>query len=113
SGHLVRWHAAWDITGPMGTAVYSPLAGTVVLTTQSDSYGNYVRIRHDQSPTEAGGTETVFTNYCHLSRFLVQENDAVFPGQAIGLVGNSGGVSTHLHFSVQNRDSGTHRLTSP
>ncbi|MEM7036399.1 MAG: M23 family metallopeptidase [Bacteroidota bacterium] len=108
---FTRLHAAWDIGGPENTAVYSPLAGEVIHIGRSSTYGNHIRIRHARAPrTEAGpGVRSgragdtnvpVITNYCHLNATLVENGQAVFPGQAIGLLGDTGSGGMHLHFSV-------------
>lgn len=128
NSHLIRLHAAWDIGGRTGTAVYAPIAGTVVEAHQipptplgrgrseEGVFGNFIRIRHERVPTFGhtesedlegrSGTEVVYTNYCHLSELLVQRDQQIHPGQAIGLMGNSGldGGGTHLHFSVVRAD---------
>jgi murein DD-endopeptidase MepM/ murein hydrolase activator NlpD len=50
-------------------------------------------LRHDN------GLETI---YGHLSRPLVDEYDKIFPGDVIGLGGNTGrSTGSHLHFEVR------------
>jgi murein DD-endopeptidase MepM/ murein hydrolase activator NlpD len=55
-------------------------------------YGFFVRLRHGD------GYETM---YGHLSRLLVEQNDAVDAGQVIGLSGSTGrSTAPHLHFEI-------------
>ncbi|MBW8323693.1 MAG: M23 family metallopeptidase [Prolixibacteraceae bacterium] len=55
--------------------------------------GYFIRISHSH-----GGYETI---YGHLSKFLIDKNLFVNPGQAIGITGSSGlSTGEHLHFEV-------------
>jgi len=56
-------------------------------------FGNLVLIRHE------GGWVTA---YAHLERMLVNKDTVVAPGDMIGTVGSTGGVSTpQLHFETR------------
>lgn len=105
-------HAAWDISGPRNTGIYSPLEGVVVFSGRSAGYGKRIKILHPHAPRLGGRSDgPVYTNYCHLDEMLVSTDQTVHPGQAIGLMGNMrfnevgittiGTIGTHLHFSVQ------------
>ena len=60
--------------------------------------GLYVSIRHN------GDFEGYTTEYMHLSKVLVKKGDIVRQGNAVGVVGTTGGrtgvVSRHLHFQI-------------
>ncbi|WMJ82940.1 M56 family metallopeptidase [Oscillospiraceae bacterium LTW-04] len=92
------FHSGIDITGKeiYGTPVVAAQDGTVAFkNTQSvpgEGYGYYIIVDH------GGG---IVTMYAHLSKILVQENEAVVKGQKIGEVGTTGGTTgPHVHFEV-------------
>ena len=89
---MYKTHTGIDIGADYGTNILASDSGTVVLSTYSSSYGNYVIINH-------GGGRT--TLYAHMSKRLVSLGDSVDQGDIIGLVGSTG-VSTgnHIHFEV-------------
>jgi len=94
-GEAVSFHGGIDIAAPTGTVIVSPFDG-IVLSSKFDSKyggGNTIVIKHSNG---------FKTGYCHLSKFLVKENDIVKRGNPIGLVGDTGGHSfgAHLHFTV-------------
>lgn len=79
-------------------------AGSVVLvqtgygnapgSTGNASYGNLVKIRHENG---------YYTLYAHLESVSVKNGDSVSKGQAIGYMGNTGNsYGAHLHFEVRN-----------
>lgn len=86
------FHTGIDIAAAQGTKIYPIYAGEVTATGFSQSYGNYVKIRH------CGNLETI---YCHCSEVLCKTGDRVTTNDEIALVGSTG-VSTgpHLHLSV-------------
>jgi murein DD-endopeptidase MepM/ murein hydrolase activator NlpD len=73
--------------------VYAMLPGEVISTGYESKGGNYITLRH-------GG---IHVSYCHLSFIAVKKGSSVFPGQAIGVSGNSGTSTTgpHLHIAVK------------
>lgn len=86
-------HAGFDLAAPAGTRVAAAASGEVVHAGPAGTYGNLVRIRHDD------GFET---RYAHLSRIDVQLGDRVEIGQAIGAVGSTGrSTGPHLHFEIR------------
>ena len=86
-------HRGTDI-GRVGytSSIYAAKAGTVIISSYSKSYGNYVVINH-------GGTNT--TLYAHMSSRKASVGQQVKQGDVIGITGSTG-ISTgpHLHFEV-------------
>ncbi|MFA6131574.1 MAG: peptidoglycan DD-metalloendopeptidase family protein [Patescibacteria group bacterium] len=96
--HLFE-HPGIDLPIPVGTPVGSAAPGYVAWVRQGVSYGNYVLVIH------ANGIATL---YAHLSKILVEADQFVSRGEAIGLSGGrpgmpGAGLSTgpHLHFEVR------------
>ena len=88
-----RFHSGLDIAGPVGTPIYAPEAGTVVFSGEYAGYGNMVLIQHKRTG--------LYTVYGHCSKNLVQEKQAIRPGQPIALMGSTGrSTGPHLHFEV-------------
>jgi len=83
-----------DISGASGDPVLAAAAGEVVYAGNSvPGFGNLVLIRHD------GGWVTA---YAHLKSLDVKMRQTVTQGQAIGVVGQTGGVpQPQLHFEVR------------
>jgi murein DD-endopeptidase MepM/ murein hydrolase activator NlpD len=93
-------HNGIDYGVGVGTPVYAAADGYVEEARQSSltkGYGKYIRLRH------SNGYDTI---YAHLSEFLVSEGDRVAKGQQIGLSGSTGTAEPHLHFEVQNSETG-------
>ncbi len=87
------FHRGWDIACWLGTDILASKAGTVVISTFHNSYGNYVVIDH------GGGISTV---YAHASKLLVAVGDKVERGQVIAKVGTTGSsTGYHLHFEFR------------
>lgn len=86
------FHTGIDLAAAAGSSIYPVYAGTVTATGSSQSYGNYVKVRH------ADNLETI---YCHCEKILCREGERVRTDDIIALVGSTG-VSTgpHLHLSV-------------
>ncbi|MBP6948804.1 MAG: peptidoglycan DD-metalloendopeptidase family protein [Candidatus Pacebacteria bacterium] len=96
-------HNGIDFGIPVGTPIYSALAGTVIGTGNTDascsgvSYGKWVLVRH---------TNGLTTLYAHLSVISVSTGDKVTTRQKVGLSGNTGySTGPHLHFTVYASDS--------
>ena len=87
-------HKGTDIGGVGYTSpIYAAKAGTVLVSTKSSGYGNYVVISHG-----AGNT----TLYAHMSSRKVSAGDVVTQGQVIGITGSTGNsTGPHLHFEVK------------
>src|SRR5574344_1239272 len=89
-----RMHKGLDVKCEIGDTIYSAFAGKVrVVNYEGKGYGKYIVIRHNN------GLETV---YGHLSKQMVEENQNVKAGEAIGLGGATGHVTgSHLHFETR------------
>ena len=85
-------HMALDLRGAVGTEIYAPMAGSVVMAETHFYGGNKIILDH------GGG---LFTAYSHLDQFNVEEGEFVEQGAVIGLVGMTGRVTgPHLHWEV-------------
>jgi murein DD-endopeptidase MepM/ murein hydrolase activator NlpD len=86
-------HGGVDLAGPEGTPIRSAAAGRVVMVRECYIAGNTVIVDH------GGG---VFTYYCHLSEFKVEEGQVIEQGDPVGLVGLTGRVTgPHLHWGCR------------
>jgi murein DD-endopeptidase MepM/ murein hydrolase activator NlpD len=83
-----------DYAAPVGTPVWAPATGKVIMAERKPGSGNTIVLSH------SGGLQT---KYYHLSRFArgLRVGKSVQQKEVIGYVGNTG-ISTgpHLHFSV-------------
>ena len=87
-----RNHQALDIRAPKGTSIFAVADGTVIDTGYTNSYGYYVKIRHNNGIT---------TMYAHASQVCVKRGETVKQGDVIALVGRTGNATgNHLHFEV-------------
>ena len=89
-----KMHKGLDFAAPTGTPIYAAGDGIVERANRFGSYGNYIRIRHN---------DTFKTAYAHLSRFGkgIKRGTRVKQGQIIGYVGNTGrSTGPHLHYEV-------------
>ena len=87
------FHTGVDIAAAQGTPILAALPGVVEQTGYSESYGNFVVLRH---------SDNLRTTYNHCSEILVKEGEQLARGDRIALVGSTG-ISTgpHLHFEVE------------
>ncbi|MFY0654149.1 MAG: M23 family metallopeptidase [Cyclobacteriaceae bacterium] len=87
-----KFHRGIDIRVKEGTVVKATASGTVINAKESDAYGKYVIIIHDNH---------IRTLYAHLSSFSVKEGQKVSKEQQIGLSGNTGkSTAPHLHYEI-------------
>ncbi len=89
-----RLHRGVDVNVIKDEPVVAAYPGVVTMSRYNKGgYGNYVLIKHPN------GIETL---YAHLSKRLLKAGDEVFPGDIVGLAGNSGRSSAaHLHFEIR------------
>lgn len=99
SGKVISNFSASDSTGinigaVEGAAIRAAGSGSVIYVGSAvEGYGNLILIKHDSGYVSA---------YAHLSQITVAKGDAVMRGDAIGLVGMTGSVSTpQLHFELR------------
>jgi murein DD-endopeptidase MepM/ murein hydrolase activator NlpD len=86
-------HRGIDIKVPYGTPVKASNSGRVVLASDLYFAGKTVIIDHGMS---------VFTMYCHFSKFRVKRGKLVKKGEIIGEIGATGRVTgPHLHWGVK------------
>ncbi len=88
-----RMHTGTDLKLNLNDTVMSVFDGRVRIAKVMSGYGKMVVIRHNN------GLETLNS---HLNKILVQPNDDVKSGDAIGLGGRTGRATTeHLHFETR------------
>lgn len=88
-----EFHLAIDIGAAEGTEIGAFAAGTVEYIGQSDEFGNYLKIRHENN---------VSSFYAHCSKLLVHKGDEVACGQTVALVGQTGNATgPHLHLTIE------------
>lgn len=96
-----HFHAGIDIDGygNDGQPIVAAASGTVITSTNSGAYGNYVIIDH------GNGYQTV---YAHMSSNAVGSGAYVNAGDTIGYLGATGNATgTHCHFEVRINGSTT------
>lgn len=92
---VTAYHHGIDIGVIVGTDVLSAIDGEVILATESESYGKYVKIRNGD----------LVTLYAHCSELLAKVGDTVKQGDKIALSGATGKVTgPHLHFEIIYKD---------
>ena len=89
-----RLHRGVDVSIIRDEPVVAAFPGTVVVSKYNQGgYGHYVMVEHEN------GLSTI---YGHLSERLVKVGDKVYPGDIVGLAGNTGKSSgAHLHFEIR------------
>lgn len=86
------YHSGIDMAAPTGTSIFAALAGTVTTAGWSDTYGNYVIVRHHS------GYKTL---YAHMSKINVSVGQYVTTSTVLGKVGSTGlSTGPHLHFTI-------------
>lgn len=89
-----RMHRGVDFGAPAGTPIMAAGDGVVEMAGLNGEYGNYVRIRHNDSYSTA---------YAHMSHIApgLRRGAVVHQGQVIGFVGATGlATGPHLHYEV-------------
>lgn len=90
-----RAHKGTDYAIAYGTKIFATADGTVAkVGHQFPGAGHYVVIDHGNN---------IRTTYMHMSKTIAIEGSKVKQGQVIGLVGQSGGISTgpHVHYQLE------------
>lgn len=96
---LKKWkaHLGVDYAARRGTPIVAAGSGRIIYAARLGSYGNLVKIRHDD------GYET---RYAHMKSFRrgIRKGKYVKKGHTIGYVGNTGrSTGPHLHFELRKR----------
>ena len=89
-----KMHKGVDFAAPRGTPVYAAGDGVVVEMGRKGSYGNYIRVKHN---------DTYQTAYAHAKGFPkgMSKGKRVKQGQVIAYVGSTGrSTGPHLHYEV-------------
>jgi murein DD-endopeptidase MepM/ murein hydrolase activator NlpD len=95
NGHLA-FHSGLDLSGPIGSKIYSTANGKVVSAGRNGGYGNAIDIDHGFG---------IVTRYGHLSEILVEEGQDIKKGDIIGVQGSTGrSTGPHLHYEVRYHD---------
>lgn len=88
----IKTHGGTDIAAPLGTPILAAADGVVVTATWHNSYGYYVKIKHD---------DIYSTLYAHCSALHVSAGQTVKQGQVIADCGSTGySTGPHCHFEV-------------
>lgn len=87
-----EFHQGIDIQALKGTPIKAAAKGEVIEVGESQTYGNYIKIKHGND---------IVSLYAHCSAILVSKGQSVNKGEAIGKVGSTGtSQGPHLHFEV-------------
>ncbi|WMN59670.1 M23 family metallopeptidase [Pseudoalteromonas xiamenensis] len=100
-----RVHKGLDFSAPLGTPVMAAGNGKIVHASRAGSFGNMVKIKHNNGYT---------TLYAHLKGFgnAIKVGKKVKQGQVIGYLGNTGlSQSRHLHYEVHQFDKAINPLS--
>lgn len=88
-----KFHCGVDLKADTGTPVLAFAAGTVDYIGESDVYGQYLQLRHDNGVTSF---------YAHCSKLCVQQGQTVAAGEKVAESGATGEVTgPHLHFEMR------------
>ena len=92
NGKKGRFHNGHDIAAEVGTYIFAPSAGKVMLTGDYYYNGKFVMINHGNN---------LISMFLHMDDISVINNQIVRKGQKIGTIGNTGySTGPHLHWSV-------------
>ncbi|AMW34950.1 M23 family metallopeptidase [Haematospirillum jordaniae] len=89
-----RMHKGVDFAAPRGTPIYAAGDGVIEIAGFKGSYGNYVRLRHNNEYATA---------YAHMSAIGkgIATGKRVRQGEVIGYVGTTGrSTGPHLHYEI-------------
>ncbi len=89
-----KFHKGIDYAAPAGTPIYASGSGEVIERRFSSSFGNVMKIQHDNG---------FVSLYAHLAAFHdgIEVGSRVSRGQQVGAVGNTGrSTGAHLHYEL-------------
>lgn len=88
-----KFHCGVDLKADIGTPVLAFASGTVDYIGESDVYGQYLQLCHDNGVTSF---------YAHCSKLCVQQGQQVTVGEKVAESGATGEVTgPHLHFELK------------
>jgi murein DD-endopeptidase MepM/ murein hydrolase activator NlpD len=86
-------HTGIDLAASYGTEIKAAAPGKIVDASWDNSYGNYVKILHDNNTVSI---------YAHCSSLCAQEGESAETGDVIARVGSTGdSTGNHLHFEIR------------
>lgn len=86
-------HTGLDLAADYGTEIKAAADGKVVDASWDNSYGNYIKIQHDNNTVSI---------YAHCSSLCAEEGEKVESGDVIARVGSTGdSTGNHLHFEIR------------
>lgn len=89
----MKFHNGLDLSAATGTPVLAFAAGTVDYIGESEIYGQYLQIIHENGVTSF---------YAHCSKLLVRKGQKVEAGEKVAESGATGNVTgPHLHFEMK------------
>ena len=92
NGEKGRFHNGHDIAAEIGSYIFSPSSGKVMLTGDYYYNGKFVMINHGNN---------LISMFLHMDDISVSNDDIVRKGQKIGTIGNTGlSTGPHLHWSL-------------
>jgi len=92
NGKKGRFHNGHDIAAEIGSYIFSPSSGKVMLTGDYYYNGKFVMINHGNN---------LISMFLHMDDISVSNDDIVRKGQKIGTIGNTGlSTGPHLHWSL-------------
>jgi murein DD-endopeptidase MepM/ murein hydrolase activator NlpD len=90
--NIAWWHKGIDIANKIGTPVFAPNYGTVILTDSFLIHGKTIMLDHGHG---------IISAFLHLDSIDVQEGQFVKKGQKIATMGNTGNsTGPHLHWGL-------------
>jgi murein DD-endopeptidase MepM/ murein hydrolase activator NlpD len=90
---IASFHTGTDFGGGIGTPIFAPAAGRVVLAEKLTVRGNAVLIDHGLG---------LFSGYWHQSQLTVAVGQEIRQGDLIGFIGETGLVTgPHLHWEMR------------
>ena len=97
NGKKGNYHNGYDIAADLGTPVYAPSSGKVMLTGNFYYNGKFIMVNHGNN---------LISIFLHLDKIAVEKDDIIEKGQIIGAIGSTGlSTGPHLHWSVMLNNS--------
>lgn len=96
------FHRGIDIKTAYGSPVFAMAPGQVIIAGHDDSYDDgMVQIQHNRPGSLACAGGCYYSNYIHLSQWVVEAGQSVKTGQLIGYSGENKAGYPHLHFEIR------------